>query len=106
MKRETIVFFFGIVIVLLPFLGIPSMWKRVVFVMIGLALMLFGYQLRRRAYLRSIESRTGERRTAEYVEQMQVVADLAPVRLPSEAEVSDESETPPARARRARTKVV
>lgn len=74
MKRESLVFFLGFVLMLAPFLGIPSLWKRVVYVALGCVLALVGYQLRRFAYLRSIENGNGERRTAVYVEQVPLEA--------------------------------
>lgn len=68
MKRETLIFFLGILIVLMPFVGVPSEWKRTVYVFLGALLMLIGYQLRRISYLRSIADLHGERVTDVYVE--------------------------------------
>ncbi len=70
MKRESLIFFLGFALILLPFLGVPSMWKRVGYVVLGLTFVLLGYQLRRLAYLLSIQNDAGERRTDVYVEQM------------------------------------
>lgn len=109
MKRESLVFFLGMVIVLVPFLGVPSAWKRIVYIMLGLILVLVGYQLRRRAYLRSIEDHTGERKTDVYVEQVAFPA--APEILPDapareEHEIQDSREIMETRPRRMRTKKV
>lgn len=68
MKRETLVFFLGLVILLMPFMGIPSAWKQLAYAGVGLVLILLGYQLRRAAYVRSIERDNGERATDAYVE--------------------------------------
>ena len=75
MKRESLVFFLGLAIVLMPFLGIPSMWKRIVYIVLGFVLAIIGYQLRRLAYTRSIEDHTGERKTDVYAEQVAVPVD-------------------------------
>ncbi len=69
MKRESLIFLLGIAIVLLPFIGIPSEWKRVGYMLAGFSLALLGYQLRRAAFLRSITQPSGERRADVYVEQ-------------------------------------
>ena len=72
MKRESFVFLLGFVLILTPFLGIPSTWKHVVYVVLGAGLIVVGYQLRRIAYLRSIENHTtGERRNDAYVEHVE-----------------------------------
>ena len=93
MKRESLVFFLGFVVALLPFLGIPNLWKRTALAALGGALVLVGYQLRRLAYLRSIEDHTGERKTDVYVEQVAV------------AGRSPEADTAAARAGKGRQKV-
>jgi len=92
MKCETSVFFLGFVIILMPFLGIPSMWKRSIYISLGIVLVLVGYQLRRNAYVRSIEDHTGERKTDVYVEQVE--------------QLFIEPEVPEIKARRGRTKGV
>jgi len=68
MKRETIVFILGFLVVLMPQLGIPTEWKTGFFVVAGVVLMIVGYSLRRAAYLRSIERENGERHTDSFVE--------------------------------------
>lgn len=105
MKRATLVFFLGFVIALMPYLGIPSAWKRIIYVSLGLALILAGYQLRRLAYLHSIEDRTtGERKTDVYVEQVAVSSEssAAPDVLLAERQESPEIQT--IKARRGRKK--
>jgi cell division protein FtsW (lipid II flippase) len=47
MHKETIVFFLGIILTLLPFLGIPEEWKTYGFASIGVVLIMIGYLLRR-----------------------------------------------------------
>lgn len=70
MSRESLVFLLGLIVFLTPFLGIPNDWKRVIFIVCGVLLMFFGYFLRRAAYLRSIDSGTGERRADAFVESI------------------------------------
>lgn len=107
MKRESLIFFLGCVIMLLPFLGIPSMWKRIIYVILGLVLVLVGYQLRRNAYMRSIEDHTGERKTDVYVEQVEhlFVEPSAQSYMPGE-EAPEAQEVLELKRRRARTKSV
>ena len=57
MKRESLVFFLGLVLILLPFLGIPSAWKRIGYIVLGFILALVGYHLRRLAYIRAAQDR-------------------------------------------------
>lgn len=61
MSREAIVFLLGFMLILIPFLGVPSAWKEQSIIGIGIVLMLCGYSLRRSAFLREIESEDGER---------------------------------------------
>lgn len=68
MKRESLVLLAGLLILVLPFLGFPSDWKRIAYVVLGALLVLLGYQLRRSTYLRSMASASGERSSDAYVE--------------------------------------
>lgn len=83
MRRESLVFVLGLSAVLVPFLGVPSSWKYAAMVLVGLILMLLGYQLRHHAYLRSIEHAHGERRAEAYVETLTAVEedDIKPRRI-------------------------
>ncbi len=78
MKRESLVLLAGLLLAL-PFLGIPSDWKRIGYVTLGALLVLLGYQLRRAAYLRSMSSTSGERSSEAYVESS------APAEVPTSA---------------------
>jgi hypothetical protein len=69
MYRETIVFLAGFLLVLLPYIGIPSTWKEITTVVIGALFVIVGYSLRRSAFLRSIEDEYGERTTESFTEQ-------------------------------------
>jgi len=68
MSRESLVFLLGIIIFFTPSLGLPDAWKFYILSGSGLLLMVIGYLLRRAAYLRTIETETGERVTDSFVE--------------------------------------
>lgn len=107
MKRASLVFFLGFVIAVTPYLGIPSAWKRIVYLPLGLVLMLVGYQLRRLAYLHSIEDRTtGERKTDVYVEQVAVSAEPSAEPDTSTTEPKESPEIQTTKTRRDRKKGV
>ncbi len=68
MTRETLVFLFGIILAVLPFLGIPELWKQYLVSGIGAVLILVGYSLRRSLYLLKIDRGNGERGSDSFVE--------------------------------------
>ena len=68
MSRESIVFLIGILLLIVPHIGIPEDWKRYFIIGVGIILVLAGYSLRRSSYLRSIEDGKGERHTDTFVE--------------------------------------
>jgi hypothetical protein len=68
MTKETLVFLSGMLLVLIPFLGIPDNWKQYAITSIGIILIIIGYVLRRYRYLLSIEKGNGERGTDSFVE--------------------------------------
>ena len=68
MLKETLVFIAGILIILIPFLGIPEAWKLYALVALGATLVLVGYMLRREAFFRRIDRGNGERGTDSFVE--------------------------------------
>lgn len=70
MSRESIVLFSGIIVTALPYLGIPTEWKRYGFAFCGILLIALGYSLRRSAFFRSIEVAPGERRGEAFVEHV------------------------------------
>ncbi len=69
MTKESIVFILGILLLIVPHLGVPEEWKFYFFIFTGVVLVVVGYMLRRAAYLRSLEQDTGERRADSFVEQ-------------------------------------
>jgi hypothetical protein len=71
MSKGTFVFLLGILLIVLPYLGIPSLWKHYLYIGIGCTLLLVGYALRRAQYLREIDLGNGERGGETFVETTQ-----------------------------------
>lgn len=70
MSKESIVFTLGLLLLFVPYLGIPESWKSYFFLVAGVLLVLIGYRLRRNAYLRSIKKENGEHATDSFVEHV------------------------------------
>lgn len=68
MTKETLVFVLGILLTIVPFLGIPEVFKQYVVVGIGVLLVLVGYMLRRALYFARIDQGNGERSDDSFVE--------------------------------------
>lgn len=68
MTKETLVFLFGIILTILPFLGIPLLWRQYGILGIGIVLIIIGYALRRKVFLERIDHGNGERGTDSFVE--------------------------------------
>ncbi len=68
MSRESIVLVLGVILFIVPHLGVPERWKLYVYTGAGLILVFVGYSLRRSAYLRSIEDTNGEHNADSFVE--------------------------------------
>lgn len=71
MSKGTLAFLLGIILILLPYLGIPSLWKQYAYVGLGVVLVLLGYALRRAQYYREIDQGNGERSGETFVETTQ-----------------------------------
>jgi len=67
MRKGSYVFLFGIILVVVPYLGIPSLWKQYIILAIGIMLILLGYAIRRAQYFSDINS-NGEFVTDTFVE--------------------------------------
>ena len=61
MTQELTVFFSGLLLVLLPFFGIPTQWKLYVVSGIGVLLIILGYRLRYRRALREMGASDNEK---------------------------------------------
>lgn len=68
MSKETLVFCIGILLTLVPFLGIPEDWKQYTVALAGAFLILIGYMLRRALYFSRIDHGNGERGDDSFVE--------------------------------------
>lgn len=75
MSKETVVFLCGIVLAIVPFLGIPEVWRQYAVFGIGVLLILIGYALRRGVYLERIDHGNGERGTDSFVETTETLFD-------------------------------
>jgi hypothetical protein len=64
MTKGTAIFLIGLLLIIVPSLGIPLLWKHGIYVAFGILLLAFGYTLRRRQYLDLLEQ-DGETRTRE-----------------------------------------
>lgn len=68
MSRESIVFIIGIVLIFTPQIGIPTDWKVYMYMGAGVLLMIIGYTLRRREWVRRTERENGERTSDSFSE--------------------------------------
>ncbi len=69
MTKGTAVFLFGLLLLVVPALGIPLWWKQVFFIATGVILLGIGYAIRRSDYLRTLDdSVTGMRHGETFVE--------------------------------------
>lgn len=75
MSKETFVFIAGILLTVIPFLGIPEIWRQYAIAGVGFTLALVGYVLRRSAYLRRLDKGNGERGNDTYVETTEKLFD-------------------------------
>lgn len=73
MSQESLVFLTGLCVFVTPLLGIPHTWKTWIVVSLGVILLILGYRLRRAAYLRSLQTETGERQGDAFVESNGIV---------------------------------
>lgn len=67
MSKESLVFALGVLVLMMPFLGIPRDYKDWILIAVGALLMLIGYQLRRKRFLASLV-KEGERKTDAFAE--------------------------------------
>lgn len=67
-SKESLVFFIGILLAVLPFLGVPEEWRLVGVSVIGVILVCVGYAQRRAVYLEEIDRGNGERGNNSFVE--------------------------------------
>lgn len=75
MSKESLVFIFGILLTIIPFLGIPVLWRQYTTFAVGVLLILIGYALRRRLYLKHIDLGNGERGNDSFIETTEQLFD-------------------------------
>lgn len=68
MRKETLVGLIGLLLILLPYVGIPDDWKRWLTVVFGAGLLLLGYLLLRDRFYYEADLGNGERGTDTFVE--------------------------------------
>ncbi|MCA9362915.1 hypothetical protein KC851_01190 [Candidatus Kaiserbacteria bacterium] len=73
MSKETLVFIFGILLTIVPFLGVPESWRQYAVLSIGVILIIIGYILRRGVYLRKLDQGDGVRGNDSFVETTEVL---------------------------------
>ncbi len=71
MRKGTLVFILGMVLVVLPYMGVPLLWKVWCTVGIGATLILVGYAIRREYYFIEIDQGDGTRADETFVETTQ-----------------------------------
>jgi uncharacterized membrane protein len=69
MSKESLVLLLGVLVLAMPFLGIPRDYKEWLLLAIGVLLILIGYQLRRKRFLASLV-KEGERKTDAFAESV------------------------------------
>lgn len=75
MSKETLVFIFGILLTIVPFLGVPQEWRQFIILIIGVILIIIGYILRRGVYLRRLDKGNGERGNDTFIETTEILFD-------------------------------
>lgn len=68
MSRESLVLLLGVIILAIPFAGIPLVWKQYILVAAGILLVFTGYSLRRSAYWRKVDRGDGQIGTDSFLE--------------------------------------
>ena len=75
MSKETIVFISGILLTIIPFLGIPHTWRQYAVFGIGILLIFVGYMLRRGVYFSRLDKGNGERGSDSFIETTEQIFD-------------------------------
>jgi hypothetical protein len=78
MSRESLVFLIGVLVLLVPFLGLPRDHKDWILVGAGIILIISGYQLRRKRFLASlVQEKVGERKSDAFIEHLVETSSVA-----------------------------
>ncbi|MCC6323546.1 hypothetical protein IT400_02010 [Candidatus Nomurabacteria bacterium] len=72
MRKERTLFFIGIWVALLPFLGFPNSWRKILFILTGLAIVYLAYLFRQenKARLAIINSETVEQNMDSFIDNI------------------------------------
>ncbi|MDQ5971433.1 MAG: hypothetical protein QG566_379 [Patescibacteria group bacterium] len=72
MRKERTLFFIGIWVGLLPFLGFPNSWRKILFIITGLAIVYLAYLFRQenKARLAILMSATEEQNMDSFVDNI------------------------------------
>lgn len=73
MSKESVVLVTGLLLLIIPLLGLPDVWKKYFIIAAAVLLILVGYSLRHAAFIRSIQHENGERSTDSYVESTRMI---------------------------------
>jgi hypothetical protein len=73
--KEITVLIAGLLLTIIPFLGVPIAWRQYSILIIGALLILVGYALRRAVYLGQLDKGNGERGTDSFVETTEQLFD-------------------------------
>ncbi len=73
--KEITVLISGLLLTIVPFLGIPLAWRQYSILAIGALLILVGYALRRAVYLNQLDKGNGERGNDSFVETTEQLFD-------------------------------
>jgi hypothetical protein len=68
MSKGTFLFFLGILLITLPYLGVPQTWKHYLYIGIGVLILIIGYTVRRGEFLLEIDRGNGERGGDTFIE--------------------------------------
>ncbi len=85
-SRESLVFLLGVIIFVIPLIGVPPLWKEYALIAIGVLLVALGFSLRRSAYYRRIDRGNGELGNDSFVESQPSLLEYTP----EEVELEDE----------------
>lgn len=78
MSRESLVLLLGLIIFILPLIGVAPEWKEYSQIVCGVLLVFLGFSLRRSAYYRKITRSNGEIGTDSFAESQPSLLDYTP----------------------------
>jgi hypothetical protein len=72
MRKERTLFFIGIWTMILPFLGFPNSWRKVLFIISGLGIVYLAYLFRQehKARIFILKSRSGDQTMESFIDNV------------------------------------